>query len=83
VGALQTEAVVSQDPQRRERGKETAALWRPSIRSLGALRVAEGKFKIWVEIVGVFLRRRLKLFALYSQTFPRLSPCPFPSLKWE
>lgn len=86
VGALQTKVVVSQDPHRRERGKETTALQRPSIKSLGTLQVSEGKYKIWIETVwfGVFfLRWKPKLFALCSQTSPLLLFYPFPPIKWE
>lgn len=46
--------VVSQDPHRRERGKETAALWRRSTESLGTVQATEGKFKIWIEMVSYF-----------------------------
>lgn len=75
--------VVSQDPHRRERGKETASPWRPSIKSLGTLQVAEGKFKIRIETVGVFLGWKPKVFSLYGQTSPLLLSCPFSSIKWE
>lgn len=83
VGALQTKMVVSQDPHRRERGKETATLRRPSVKSLRTLQVAESKFKIQIETVGFFLRWKPKSFALYSQACPLLLSCPFPSIKWE
>jgi len=86
VGALQTHVVVSQDPHRRERGKETAALWRRSIESLGTVQVTEGKFKIWIEMVFFFLSFFFSFYlfiiiffkdgnlTLYSQTSPLLLP---------
>lgn len=69
VGGLQAKEDLSQEPQRREKGKENAAPGRPRVRSLGTLHVTGANLGYGWKQSG-FLRWKPELFALCSRASP-------------